>query len=91
MSPLENLSASQKQHPPRLIKRSNQHSIHSLSTGRLLGCFALREPAAEGTAMTARRDGDQFVLSGVKNWVAAAPIADFAIVWAQVFLDAATF
>ena len=34
--------------------------------------------------MTARKEGDFYVLNGVKSWVIAAPIADLAIIWAQV-------
>jgi alkylation response protein AidB-like acyl-CoA dehydrogenase len=34
--------------------------------------------------VTARRDGGEYILNGAKSWVVAAPIADLAIVWAQV-------
>ena len=31
----------------------------------------------------AKKKGDSFVLSGAKNWITNAPIADIAIVWAK--------
>lgn len=34
--------------------------------------------------MTAQRDGSSFVLNGIKTWVSASPVADLAIVWAEV-------
>ena len=36
--------------------------------------------------MIARKQGDHFILNGVKNWVVAAPLADLAVVWAQVHI-----
>ena len=35
-------------------------------------------------ATSARRDGDHYVLSGIKTWITSSPIADLAIVWAKV-------
>lgn len=55
-------------------------------SGKLLGCFGLAEPANSSAATTAVRDGDAFVLSGVKSRVANAPLADLFIVWAEVGL-----
>src|SRR3954471_3185631 len=53
----------------------------------LLGAFALTEPdhgsdaVALGTSV--RRDGDAYVLDGVKRWIGNASIADLVIVWAR--------
>jgi glutaryl-CoA dehydrogenase len=33
---------------------------------------------------SARRDGDDYVLNGIKAWITNAPIADLAVVWAKV-------
>jgi glutaryl-CoA dehydrogenase len=32
----------------------------------------------------ARRDGDDFVLTGSKMWITNAPVADVFVVWAKV-------
>ncbi|TVU59262.1 acyl-CoA dehydrogenase [Paenarthrobacter nitroguajacolicus] len=53
-----------------------------------LGAFALTEPdhgsdIAGGLSTTARRDGGEWVISGVKRWIGAGTIADFALVWAR--------
>jgi len=57
-----------------------------LAQGRLIGCFALSEPASgsDAAAMltTARRDGDSYVLNGTKNWITNGREADVAIVFA---------
>ena len=58
--------------------------MKTIPAGTLLGCFGLTEPSEEGFAMTARKDGNSYVLNGLKTWVTAAPIADLAIVWAEV-------
>jgi glutaryl-CoA dehydrogenase len=53
----------------------------------VIGCFGLTEPSSgsDPGAMTtfARRDGDDWVLSGSKRWIGLASIAQVAIVWAQ--------
>jgi glutaryl-CoA dehydrogenase len=53
-----------------------------------IGAFALTEPdigsdAARGLATTARRDGDTWVLDGVKKWIGNATWCDLVIVWAR--------
>ncbi|MGW0435923.1 acyl-CoA dehydrogenase family protein [Micromonospora sp. NPDC003197] len=49
--------------------------------GDLLGAYCLSEPqgGSDAAALTtrARRDGDEFVVSGTKAWITHAPIADF--------------
>jgi glutaryl-CoA dehydrogenase len=51
-----------------------------------IGAFALTEPdvgldAARGLATTARRDGDSWVLDGVKKWIGNATWCDLVVVW----------
>ena len=53
-----------------------------------IGAFGLTEPdvgsgAARGLTTTARRDGDDWVLRGQKNWIGNATFADLIIVWAR--------
>ncbi|WP_328464606.1 acyl-CoA dehydrogenase family protein [Actinoplanes sp. NBC_00393] len=61
--------------------------LPGMAAGRLLGCFGLAEPehGSDPTGMStrARRDGDDWVLDGVKTWILNAPIADVAVIWAK--------
>src|SRR5262249_31204152 len=54
-----------------------------LASGKLLGCFALSEPEAGSDAAAqktvARRDGGDWVINGVKNWITNGPVADVCI------------
>lgn len=54
-----------------------------------IGAWALTEPGAGSDALggmktTARRDGDQYVLSGGKTFITNAPYADLFLVYARV-------
>lgn len=64
-----------------------QQWLPDMATGAIIGCFGLTEPDAgsDPASMTtgARRDGDDWVLTGRKMWITDAPVADVAIVWAQ--------
>src|SRR5207247_249642 len=55
--------------------------------GEKLGCFGLTEPAAGSDVAsmrtTAVRRGDVYVLSGQKNWISYATVADHALVFAK--------
>jgi glutaryl-CoA dehydrogenase len=52
-----------------------------------IGAFALTEPnhGSDSVSLetTARRDGDGFVLDGVKRWIGNATIAAVVVVWAR--------
>jgi alkylation response protein AidB-like acyl-CoA dehydrogenase len=65
--------------------------LRPLATGEQLGCFALSEPASGSDAaamrMSARRDGDAWVLSGTKNFITNGAFADLTIVFAQADPD----
>lgn len=58
-----------------------------LAQGKSLGAFCLSEPEAGSDATsqrtTARRQGDHYVLKGVKNWITNGGQADFYVVIAQ--------
>ena len=60
--------------------------MEQLCAGEKLGCFALSEPNAGSDAAniqtSARREGDTFVLSGVKHFITSGDIADYATVFA---------
>ncbi|WP_420409860.1 acyl-CoA dehydrogenase family protein [Hoeflea sp.] len=55
--------------------------------GRALSAFALSEPASgsdvANIAMTATRDGDEYVLEGEKTWISNGGIADVYTVFAR--------
>ena len=56
-----------------------------LASGKLLGCFALSEPEAGSDAAaqrtTAIPDGDDWIISGVKNWITNGPVADVCVLF----------
>jgi glutaryl-CoA dehydrogenase len=58
-----------------------------MARGEVIGCFGLTESDAgsdPGRMRTgARRDGDDWVLSGTKMWITNGSVADLAIVWAR--------
>ncbi len=56
-----------------------------------IGAFALTEPLHGSDAValetSARRDGDEWVLNGVKKWIGNGTIADVVVVWARATDD----
>ncbi len=61
--------------------------IPALASGEAIGCFGLTEPDfgsnLSGLRTTARRDGDDWVLNGSKQWITNGTLADVAVVWAR--------
>lgn len=62
--------------------------LDPLSRFEAVGAFALTEPhhgsdIARGLSTTARRDGDEWVISGSKRWIGMGTICDFALIWAR--------
>ena len=61
--------------------------LPQLAAGETVGCFGLTEhdggsdPGAMKTR--ARRDGESYILNGVKMWITNGNIADIAIIWAK--------
>jgi glutaryl-CoA dehydrogenase len=54
----------------------------------LIGAFGLTEPdhgsdVSKGLETTARRDGDSWVLNGMKKWIGNATFADVTVIWAR--------
>jgi alkylation response protein AidB-like acyl-CoA dehydrogenase len=60
--------------------------LKPLASGALLGAFCLTEPhvgsQADGLTTTATRDGDHYVLNGVKQFITSGKNGDLAIVMA---------
>ncbi|MCS6798167.1 MAG: acyl-CoA dehydrogenase [Myxococcota bacterium] len=71
------------EHGSELLKR---RYLEPLASGRMLGCFALTEPASGSDAAhmqtVAERDGEGWILNGSKNWITNGPHADVCIVFA---------
>jgi glutaryl-CoA dehydrogenase len=61
--------------------------IPRLQSGEAIGCFGLSEPDSgsdPGSMRTfAKRDGEDWVLSGTKMWITNGSVSDVAIVWAN--------
>jgi glutaryl-CoA dehydrogenase len=61
--------------------------LPGLAAGTLIGCFGLTEPDAgsdpAGMKTYAKKDGDDYVISGSKTWISNAPFADVFVVWAK--------
>ncbi|MEM6296526.1 MAG: acyl-CoA dehydrogenase family protein, partial [Myxococcota bacterium] len=60
-----------------------QEWLTPIASGEKLGCFMLSEPEAGSDAAaqktTCTRDGDHYVIDGVKNWITNGPQADTGI------------
>jgi glutaryl-CoA dehydrogenase len=69
-------------------EEQKERFLPRMAAGELVGCFGLTEPdsGSDPGSMTtrARKDGDDFILTGTKMWITSAPLADVAIVWAKV-------
>ena len=60
--------------------------LRPLATGAKIGCFCLTEPhvGSDAAAITTRaeRDGDAYILNGVKQFITSGKYADIAVVFA---------
>ncbi len=68
-------------------EEQKQQWLPPMAAGEAIGCFGLTEPDfgsnPGGMRTRARRDGDDWVLTGNKLWITNGSIADVAVVWAQ--------
>ncbi len=66
--------------------------LPKLATGEWIGCFGLTEPNhgsdPGGMETRATKKGDDYIVSGAKNWITNSPIADVFVIWAKVLGDA---
>jgi acyl-CoA dehydrogenase len=62
--------------------------LPGIATGDVVASFALTEPGAgsnpAGLRTTARRDGDDWIITGDKRFITNAPIADLFVVFARI-------
>lgn len=67
-------------------EEQRQRFLPGMARGEIIGCFGLTESHGGSDPLnmntTARRRGDDWVLSGSKMWITNAPLADVAVVWA---------
>ncbi|TFC32970.1 acyl-CoA dehydrogenase family protein [Cryobacterium sp. TMT2-14] len=60
--------------------------LPKMAAGEAIGCFGLTEPnsGSDPSSMTtfARRDGDDWVITGTKRWIGLAAVAQVAVIWA---------
>jgi alkylation response protein AidB-like acyl-CoA dehydrogenase len=73
-------------------EEQKQRLLPRCASGEWTPAFALSEPEAGsdpgGMITRARRDGDEWVISGTKNWITNLGIADFYVVFAVTDPDA---
>ena len=62
--------------------------LPGMAKGEIIGCFGLTEPDGGSDPATmrtnARKVDGGYVLNGAKMWITNSPIADVALVWAQL-------
>ncbi|MBI1351635.1 MAG: acyl-CoA dehydrogenase [Actinomycetales bacterium] len=68
-------------------EEQKQEWLPRMAAGEAIGCFGLTEADfgsnPSGMRTTARRDGNDWVLSGSKMWITNGNVADVAVVWAR--------
>ncbi len=68
-------------------EEQKQEWLPRMAAGEAIGCFGLTEPDAgsdPGSMRTrARRDGEDWIISGQKMWITNGSVADVAVVWAR--------
>ena len=68
-------------------EEQKQRWLPFMARGEVIGCFGLTEPEfgsnPAGMTTRARRDGDDWVISGTKRWITNGNVAHLAIVWAR--------
>jgi len=61
--------------------------LPKLASGEMVGCFGLTEHNGGsdpgGMETRARKDGESYVINGIKMWITNGSIADIAVVWAK--------
>ncbi len=69
-------------------KAQQQRYLPQLTTGEMIGAYALTEPDAGSDALSGRtravRDGDLYRITGNKIWITNAGFADLFVTFAQV-------
>lgn len=73
-------------------EEQKQTFLKRLAEGSALGAYALSEPGAGSDVasmkMTAKADGDSYILNGNKVWITNGEVADIYVVFAKTDVDA---
>ncbi len=68
-------------------EEQKQEWLPAMAAGERIGCFGLTEPDAGSNPAAmrtvAKRDGNDWVLNGSKQWITNGSVADVAVVWAR--------
>jgi len=68
-------------------EEQKQRWLPDMAAGKIIGCFGLTEPHGgsdpANMKTVAKRDGDDWLLTGSKMWITNGNLADIAIVWAR--------
>ncbi len=68
-------------------EEQKQEWLPPMAAGEKIGCFGLTEPDAGSNPAAmrtvAKRDGDDWVLNGSKQWITNGSVAGVAVVWAR--------
>ncbi|CAM4252890.1 MULTISPECIES: acyl-CoA dehydrogenase family protein [Bacillus cereus group] len=68
-------------------QEQREYWLPKLATGSVVGAFGLTEPHvgsdAKSIQTTAVRDGDDYVLNGVKRWITMGQVADLFLIFAR--------
>lgn len=66
-------------------EEQKQKFVVPIASGEKIGAYSLTEPMSGSDAATMRsravRDGDEYVLNGLKSWVTSGPVADMIVVF----------
>lgn len=67
--------------------QQKQEYLPQLAKGKILGCFALSEPGtgsdAANLSCNVKKEGDDYIISGTKNWITNGPEADVCVLFAM--------
>lgn len=66
-------------------EEQKQKYLRPVASGKAIGAYSLTEPMSGSDAGTMKshaiRDGDFYVLNGLKSWVTSGPVADYIVVF----------
>ena len=75
-------------------KEQKEKYLRPMISGEKIFCFGLTEPGAGsdagGMTTTAVEDGDDYILNGRKTFITAAPLADYAVIFAKTDMSKGT-